>query len=673
MARIASVDVFDTVLTRTLGGPREVFVESGRQLRRAGVVTVDPPVYALAREEAVRDLTTDIGRHPTLAAIAAEVTSRLGLPAEAARTVAATELAVEAETCRAVPGAAARLADLRTDTRHGVVFISDTSMPAEPLTALLTREGLFVAGDRLFTSSAVGASKQEGGLFDVVAAELGVAGDALHHIGDSRSSDLAHARLHGWNAELDTRAHLNGHERRLDREGTATDGLAPRLAGASRLGRLAAGADGVDVSLAAVAGGVALPLLAGFGLWVLRQAQLLELDRLYFVARDGEVFLEVTQRLAEHAGAGVECRYLYGSRRSWQLAAYGSDGAAAGPWIPDDVPPESLTARAVLALVDLTPADALAVVDLPAAQDGAADEPLGEAGWAALAAHLTAGPLATAADARAAARRDLLLRYLDQEGVTAPGRVGLVDVGWTGRAARALEDVMLAGHRPLPAAHLFLGLTGSAPDRMGADLYARSRGWLLDEARGRPARSGEVDPVMFVESFAMGREGHTVGYVDDGGTVVPELSSAANPAAARWGFEDYRRALALALDALLDGPPPDAGIDLRALVWHQLMSFWRAPGPAEAAAWGAQPYGEDFANARTHPLATAVTARRMLTRLGIGRPEWREPTYWLAGTIAVSPQPWQSLLRSADRAQRLTARLPRLPTRLRTEWAMRRA
>ena len=673
MTRVASFDVFDTVLTRVVGSPGQVFVEVGRRLRQAGVVAVDPQAYAAARREALQDLTSDIALHPPLDRVVGEVASRLGLPGDAAAELVATELDVERDVCRAVPGAVARVERSRQATGRGVLFVSDTPLPQAFLQELLTREGLFRDGDRLYTSAQSRASKQDGALFDVVAADQSVAPSDLLHVGDDRWADLAHPRLHGWNATLDTRAALTGRERALDEDGGTTDGLGPRLAAASRMTRLHAEDDGVDAGLAAVAGGVALPLLAGFGLWVLRQAELLGLDRLYFVSRDGEVFREVTTRLAEQAGNRIECRYLYGSRKAWQLASQGTAGhdSARELWVPDDQDAEALTTDELLALVDLTPAEADAVTVHPLFSERPG-QVLGADGWRELRGLMTTGPLAAEVRRRAVERRDLLLRYLDQEGVTGPGRVGLVDVGWTGRAARSLEDVLIDGDRPLPAAHLFVGLAGTSPERMGADLHARSHGWLLDEARGRGARSGDEDPVMLVESFAMGTEGHTLGYAVDGDRVVPRLAAPENPSALRWGLADYRRALGRGLDALLDGPVLDSSVDLRPLAWRQLLGFWRSPSAAEARAWGAQPYSEDFGNARLHPLATPVTARRMLTRLGIGRAEWREPTFWLAGTIAVSPQPWRSLLRAADRGQRLAGRLPRVPARLRGEWAMRR-
>jgi FMN phosphatase YigB (HAD superfamily) len=675
--RVASFDVFDTVLTRLTGGPRQVFAATGRRLRRDGVLDLDPEAYAAAREQAISILTSDIARHPPLAAIVAELVARLALPGVLAEQLIAAELAVESEVCRAVPGAPERVERARQVTGRGVLFVSDTPLPSGFLQGLLIREGLFRDGDRLVTSSEAGASKQHGGLFDVICADLGLEPSALDHVGDDRWADVAHPRLHGWRAEQDTRALLHPRELRLDAAAASTDGIGGRLAGAARLGRLAAVESGGDAGIASVATSVAMPLLVGFGTWVLQQARLLGLDRLYFLARDGEVFLEVTRRLAEQAGDPIECRYLYGSRRAWQLASAGATGPDGELWIPDDLAAEDLTAREVLFLVGLSPEDAVAV---SAAEDLAprrADQVLGAAGWSRLRPALAAGPLAAEIARRADGRRELLIRYLVQEGVTADGRVGFVDIGWTGRAARSLEDVLAEAGMPTAAAHLFLGLRSTAPERMGADLFARSHGWLLDEARGRgvpPGAGPDVvrDPVRLFETFAMGSEGHTTGFAADGDLVAPVLAAEQNPNAGGWDFAGYRSALLSAVEFALDGPPLDPRVDLRPLVWRQVLDLWQAPTRQEARAWGAQPYGDDYANATGHPIATALTARRVLTRLGVGDPAWREPTYWVAGSIAVSGAPWRSVLPFVERLQQSTCRLSRIPSRLRSEWVLRR-
>lgn len=669
---IASFDVFDTTLTRLIGSPRQVFTETGRRLRAAGVVDLESASYAAVRERVLAEFSTDVARHPTLATVTAEVASRLDLPSAAAAMLAETELAVEADVLRAVPGMVERVAAERTRTGRGVLFVSDTPLPADFLRDVLRREGLFEPDDRLYTSSASGASKQHGGLFDVVRADLGVDARDLGHLGDDDEADVINARLHGWRAELTTAARLTKAELRSDAAADATDGLGARLAGSGRMGRLGAVAAGADPAISAIAGGTALPLLIGYGLWLLGRARVLGLDRLHFVARDGEILMQVTQALAAARGQPIECRYLYGSRRVWQLAARGTAAHADEElWLPDAVAGIERTPGEILGLVGLTVAEAYEATCEPMFASGPPAR-LGVAGFTALQKSLGCEPLRSLAQKRARERRDVLLRYLDAEQVTAPGQAGIVDVGWTGRASKALENVLTDGGRPLPAAHLFVGLLADAPAVMGADLHARSHGWLVDEPAGRHLElAADEDLVMLIETFTMGSEGSTDGYADRDGVVRPVLAAGVNPAIGAWRFDDYRLALGRALDAFVDGFAPGDGVDLRALVADQLVELWRRPNAAQAAAWGAQPYGEDFANTRSHPLATPLTTRRLLTRVGLGRAEWREPTYWTAGSIAVSAEPWRTLLGSVHRRRGVPQRLRRLPRRLRAELARR--
>ncbi|MFC7574268.1 hypothetical protein ACFQX8_19055 [Klenkia terrae] len=283
-------------------------------------------------------------------------------------------------------------------------------------------------------------------------------------------------------------------------------------------------------------------------------------------------------------------RYLYGSRRSWRLAAAGRRGhdVVGDLWIPDDFRAEELTPRELLHLLDLTPDEALTAGPAPQLIDPAVDRPMGADGWAELRERLRGGPVGVEATRRAEERAELLLAYLDQEGVTGPGRVGIVDVGWTGRATRSLEDLLEASGRALPAAYLFIGLLGPAERRLGPELFGRCSAWLVDAARGLQDRSlpGE-DPVMLVESMAMGRQGTTTGFAREGDRVVPVLAAPVNPVASGWGFEDYRRALDLAVDAFIDSGPGGHQVDLRPTVWAQLLDLWRRPTPRRRLRGGA--------------------------------------------------------------------------------------
>lgn len=64
------------------------------------------------------------------------------------------------------------------------------------------------------------------------------------------------------------------------------------------------------------------PMLYQFVSWIIRDAQEKEIERLYFLARDGYVLKLIAERICESQGIVMDCRYLYCSRASLRMPAY---------------------------------------------------------------------------------------------------------------------------------------------------------------------------------------------------------------------------------------------------------------------------------------------------------------------------------------------------------------
>jgi FMN phosphatase YigB (HAD superfamily) len=663
-------DVFDTVLTRAVGDPGAVARVVGERLRADGITGCSPGAWARARQRVDEDVIAHGREAPTLAAIHAELARRLDLADGAAGATLDAELAVERELSRVVPGAPDRLEAARAAVEGGrIVFVSDTPLPEAFLVELLERGGLWRPGDRLHASADSGGSKSAGDLFGAVAAELGVAPDAIAHTGDDPHSDVRMARAAGWRATHAPEARLNRYEHLLERDAAATDGLTSRLAGASRLGRLEAVAAGVDPALAAVAAGVGAPLFVGYALWLARQARRLELDRLCFVARDGEVMLEVARPVLAALGVDTDLRYLYGSRQAWQIPAAG----ASGTYVPGRlmyIDGQQRSARELLTRVRLDPAEAHALTGDARFAPGAADVPLDGDGQAAVVALLERPPLAGRLQDGSDEQRGLLLEYLAQEGVTGAGRVGMVDIGWLGWMGRALETCVDAAGEEPPAAWLYLGLLEGARAAAGPALAARQRGFLfdLDRGEGLPHRLYNVHNLL--EALCQATHGRTVGYRrrDGDGTVEPVLDpSSREQALVAWGLPDYRLTLRHTVAHLLEGAPAlDAPVDLRPAIGSVLEEFWERPTAAEAEAWGALPFDVDVAGGAAVPLAPPA-------RLGVAARELRDHRRlkvrpegsWRAGVALRSAPPWRAVFRGTAAVQHQLPRVRRIPGRLR--------
>ena len=76
--------------------------------------------------------------------------------------------------------------------------------------------------------------------------------------------------------------------------------------------------EAVDSTMAYV-GGVSIYLYVS---WVLEEAKKRDIKRLYFLARDGQVFYKTAQMICTMKNIDMDCRYLYCSRIAWRVPQY---------------------------------------------------------------------------------------------------------------------------------------------------------------------------------------------------------------------------------------------------------------------------------------------------------------------------------------------------------------
>lgn len=670
---VMSFDVFDTVLTRTVGDPKAVFEIVARDLRDDGRLPVEPATLSRLRYDVEDRLSAVRPAPPTIAEIHRELARWLGLPPHISEATLAAELDWERRNTRAVPGMVERVRAARQAA--DLVFVSDTPLPAVFLTELLASAGLYLPGDRVFSSADEGATKAHGGaLFEVVARELGRSPADFRHTGDNAFSDVAEARLRGWTATHLSSGSLNRYEETLERYAAASDGISSGLAGASRLGRLRARVDGVAPAMASVAAGVATPLLVGYCLWLLQQARDQGLRRLYFLARDGEVMLEVLRPLAAAVGAeDIECRYLYGSRAAWEVASMHSA-------TPEEIRErarnlDTPSARSMLHRLGLTVAEVRAVGADPALAPGHEELPLSAAAVERLSALVTNGPLLDVLRGRARERRALALDYLRQEGLGEHGTpTGVVDVGWVGSTFQALDQVMEQGGLEPPAAFFYIGRSRGARYWSTPSLARRQHAFLFDQMLETSLSRQPSGIEVVVETFCSGREGSVLGYRREGERVVPELVRPQNDAALSWGLDDFRLTMGHTVAALVDGGTPLSRRrgDLRQAVDGVVREFWERPTREEVELWGRFPMEGGDEHLVATPLASPIRSRDVVTQLRAGRLKLRPPMSWRAGTAVLSDVPWRGLLQAVRWRAAHGARLKRAPRRARLEVALRR-
>lgn len=658
MPRVRSFDVFDTVVTRLVGG-QEAFL-SVLADRVAAESGLRPAVVCNARARAERFLTHRDARQPALADIWRSAAESLNLPESVAARWTRIEEDLMQDVSVPAPGVPARLDEAR---RHGdlVIFVADTPYSADLIRGLLERLRLWRPGDGVFTSADEQASKTPGDLYRRVGARLGAEHTFLHT--SSRRGEVGAARIGGWSALRAPQGRRTRYERHLQRHDSSTDHLASWLAGASRLARLEAGESGLNPAIAGVSSAVMSSFLIGYVLWLAGQAKRDGIERLYFVARDGKVILRVAEQVLSVVAPELELRYLYASRQPWTLTASATSDEIRRAWI--SVKP-GFTARSLLARVEITPEEAFAATGLGLFRPALADQALTPSEREAAAEALQAKPLLDLVLRSAEAAAEVTNAYLRQEGFVDGKRSALVDTGWTGRTSAAFDHIIqqLGG---TPVSHYLTGLIAAPPGPMGAHVVP----WLFDQDRSAAEMTGFWNEYVLVGMFCAGLEGRTLAYRMQDGRVEPVLAAPRNEEPYRWGLQQAQDVAVRAAELI--GPRLTASalhIDSRPFVWDVLRLFWLHPTTEEVEAWGSYPYEQDTWPP-FHPIAQRVTTTGVMQRLRGGGRRFRSSHTWRAGTRLVSAQPWRALMAFRVLQEDGRARLRRLPRRVRLELAAR--
>ncbi|RZM75685.1 HAD family hydrolase [Leptolyngbya iicbica] len=597
MVKIASFDVFDTVLTRTVGSPESSFLLLGKKLQQLSLIDCSAEAFARIRQAAEQrafDNAGGLDSNVTLEQIYREVGVVLRLPASHCNQLMAVEEQLEAALLQPIPACRAKLQAAR-DRGEKILFLSDMYIGHRFIQSQLERHGLFLPGDRLYVSCDYAQSKASGQLYDTMLQREAIEPAAASHCGNSQWSDVGAAKRAGLRVEPFLQGNLNRYEKILESYTWQTEGLSSAVAGAARLARLTVPAPCKRTqALRDVAAGVAAPLLIGFTLWTLKRAQQLGLKRLYFVARDGQILLEIARRLLPKLDFDCELCYLYGSRQAWLLPSLTTlDETELDGIFPLSKDVDYLSVRIVLARFALEP-EAIA-------------EPLERLGLSAQnwernlsaaerqrlrQALLTEPELRQQILQSAAQQRAVMMQYLEQEGLLETQQVGFIDLG-TGATLHLALATVLATAQIEPPASFYLGLRAEVkPTRYPLPevyLYdARFKLGFLD----RPGLTG------FLESVCSADHGSVIGYQVQGDRVEPLLAAESNERIMDWGFPLVRETMCCVADQLLlDAALLNPQANLCEALLEAFSQFWQFPTPAEAAAWGAFPLEDGWGKA----------------------------------------------------------------------------
>lgn len=627
---VASFDVFDTLLTRTVAVPRDLFLALGEALRDEGLVRDAPPTFAALRaqaESAARRKTP--GGEVNLEEIYRELGARLGWSPAQQTAAAQRELQVEQQHLRPVPGALDLVRQARARGCR-VLFLSDMYLPATFLEEALRAHGFWREGDRLHVSGATRCSKASGDLYRKLQAEMGPV-TAWTHCGDDARADVAVPRGLGLQVAPGPPAVLTAHERLVRGSEAETTLWRSRLAGAMRLARLdGLGRTGHARAVWDSGANVVGPLLFGFVRWCLEAAQARGIQRLYFVARDGQILLRIAEKIVAAWRCPVECRYLYGSRQAWHLAAVDRFTDEDLAWVllrTKDLSVDQVFKR-LHGAPDLFRSE-LEPAGFPAShwQDSLTPEALER-----LRTLFQRPDWRAAIEARARDVRGLAERYLRQEGLFDDLPWAMVDIGWFGRLQRSLAAVLsLCGHpRAGQLTGFYFGLKGEERFSPEQRLFAYWNQWPdLAEVLHWPTAA-------LFEMFTAADHGSVTGYAESGGRMVPVLQEPANVEAVRWGLPLLQESVLAFVSRGLDGADRGLGsaVEYLRVTGDLFLHFYGRPTREEAAAWGSFRMSDEQVEEHFRQMIPEWNGRQILAAVFDPGRRWY---WWPEGHAALNP------------------------------------
>lgn len=634
--QISSFDVFDTVLVRSVGTPRAIFLLLGKELTSIGLINCTPEAFAQARIRSEHLAHRNIGEYYSLKHIYTELALGLQLTDEQREAILERECILESKLIHPVPTARELIQAARNQGQH-IVFTSDMYLPANFIQEQLVRHSFWAEGDVLYVSNEYGKSKATGELFRELITRENALPTKITHYGNDLRSDIQGGKKVGLNVQHFPQGNLNHYEQILESYSAATEGLASAMAGASRLVRLQIPVfSRKEEALRDVAAGVVAPTLVGYVLWILQQAQIMKLKRLYFVSRDGQVLLQIARKLVGRLNIDCELHYIYGSRLSWNMPALISldqqqafEMLKRPSWILDST--STLSIRDFLGRVYLTPediSDSLASVGFTA-KDWSRVLTSNE--QKALHPLIENSQVIRLIFNKAAQQQQVLIKYLEQIGILDSTPKGIVDVGWFGSSYDTLATVLKTRGITLDVG-LFFGLKGSCQNHQDD----AKKGYFFDQRTQTGFQHALPElGIVPLEMFCSGDHGTVVSFREEGEQVRPVLREEQNQRVIDWGLPLVRKAInCFAENLLLDPCLVNPEADMREATSAVLQSFWSTPSEVEANAWGDFPWEKGHSE-KTDSLAKSYNWLHLAKSVLTGKlPD--NQSLWFEGAIARS-------------------------------------
>jgi HAD superfamily hydrolase (TIGR01549 family) len=612
--KIVSFDVFDTVLSRTVAEPRGVFDLLSHTISQWKSMLPDKlrndfTTQRMIAERKARAASSrqDINLH--------EIYRFLGnvfeLPRDVMAKLRALEIKTELECIIGVPKTIESIRLVRSASKR-VIFISDMYLPRAVIVRMLKKTGALEDQDNVYISGELGLTKSSGRLFNHVLKAERCSPSEVLHVGDHHSSDFKKPRRFGIKSINIKDAHLNRYEKSL-LAGMSSKPLSScrqALAGASRKARLAEdnSLKQAQADIYGLGANIAGPILFLYALWVLREAMSRNVQRLYFMARDGQVILDVARKILARLRYPLELRYLYGSRQAWSLPSIISLGEDEIRWIFHAEP--SLTIRMIAKRLGLAP-DLLisyfarAEINIPHV-----DARLTAPDIVKLSRILLQDdPTKKLILEKAASARLALLSYLDKEKMMEEVPFAIVDSGWYARSQVRLKKILDVSEHDVNMVGLYFGLRSKRNNVSQASYFFDTASPSIYQDWGKAF-------ISIFEVLCSADHGMAMGYsYDKQGFISVQLKERTNKVAIDWGLKILRHGIERFVDSVPHYLYEIDPLEYRENLLEMIKLLISKPNLGEANALGGFRFSSEQTEQQMTCLAPPLSMQEILSSL----------------------------------------------------------
>ncbi len=661
-ADVFTFDTFDTVLVRNTATPAGIFYLIQRRLQNCNSLPSsllhDFVRFRIQADQMAQQRTKN--EEITISQIYAELGKLFSLSSDVQEFLINLELKEEINAVSGIP----QILDLINSVRSRktrIAFLSDTYLPKNAIQKMLEKVGAWEGGDKLYVSSELLITKVTGNLFRHVLKQEQCQPNCLVHIGDNLNADVIAARQVGVRAFQFKKAELNRYENAILGEELSFQGYQWQLlAGAARMARLTSDEkSNISHTLYCLGTSIVGPTFLCFILWVLREAKACKMQRLYFVARDGQILLEVAKRLVELLDLKLDLHYLYGSRQAWHLASMTELGEREFEWLFDP----AVSIRALSNRAGLNPESVQNEIYSISGKRLEIDNNLSSVEIEQLRNIILHSELKNEILNRALEERAAALGYFSQEGLIDDIPWGIVDLGWSGNCQDSLKRILETGGITNNIYGFYFGLSRSTSDCRGNRKLA-----LFPQNSEKNLLNIVENFALLLEIFASADHGITLSYYNDGDAYCPRLKTPFNEEVLDWGLANLREGIFHFLDHLtvdlLEELWCDTNLDKyrkRVALCMKLLGY--DPHAQEGEAIGSCPYSTDQAETYLNIFAPPFSALNAIRyNLSCGWEKKQCLTRWVDGTRSRSDLIPRLLLHPKIRktSELLICGLPRL-------------